>query len=157
MQKLLQDQCHATFFSVLKMHRFALFVGLPRVEKSRVSGMVGLSYFGFRVFRENTRPQIFGFGYWVFGVFRVFGFFLKAFLLLKGFNSWLLAIFSHLFVRKHEKNGNYCSISSKLFKYCKVASVSVNFLLLIISISSMEKTRRVPAGFAFGFRVVSGF
>ena len=54
------------------------------------------------------------------------------------------------------KNGDYCSIISKLLKYCKVAGVSVTFQLLIIAISFMEKTRRVPAGFAFGYRVVSG-
>ena len=60
-------------------------------------------------------------------------------------------------MRKHDKNGDYCLILSKLFKYCKVASVSVTFQLLIIAISFMEKTRRVPAGYGLGFKVVSGF
>ena len=71
-----EDDCAETWKEYL--------LGLCRVENFRVSGRVGFSNLGFRVYRVKSRSQIFGFGFWVFGFSGIFH---QTFLLIKGFNS----------------------------------------------------------------------
>ena len=87
--------------------------GSGRVLSLRVSGLSGkipITYF---------RVRVLG--------FRVFGFFSQGIFATKRLYFLTFKHVFNLFVRKHDKNGDCSSILSKLFKYCKVASVSVNF------------------------------